>query len=68
MSVDMSSQAITTRLRCVSDLRRVCRALSVRVPPTEVREGETGYAARPHSRTETRPRCEADGIPCADGD
>jgi hypothetical protein len=52
MSVDMSSQAITTRLRCVSDLRRVCRALSARVPPTEVREGEIGYAARSHSRTE----------------
>jgi hypothetical protein len=49
MSVDMSSKAITTRLRCVSELRHVCLALSTRLPPMEVREGTKDYVVRAQS-------------------
>lgn len=44
MTVDMSPETVTARLRCVSDLRRLCLALAPR-QPAGVHETAAPYGA-----------------------
>ena len=46
MPLDMSPQAVTDRLRRVSQLRRLCQALAAR-PSPHVREEPAAYRAVP---------------------
>ena len=50
MTVDMSKQAVTNRLRRVSQLRRLCLALAAR-PSAVVRETPAAYPTRRQSPT-----------------